>query len=55
MPESLASRVMTPAEAVSEMDEVRAAFLVFMNSETDKVNVIYRRGDGDYGLVEPEE
>ena len=55
VPESLASRVMTPAEAFSELDEVRAAFLVFMNSETDKVNVIYRRGDGDYGLVEPAE
>jgi putative sigma-54 modulation protein len=55
VPESLASRPMTPAEAFGELDDVRAAFLVFMNSETDKVNVIYRRDDGNYGLVEPEE
>ncbi len=54
VPESLASRAMTPTEAFSELDELHAAFLVFMNSETDRVNVIYRRDDGDYGLVEPE-
>jgi len=54
VPESLASRAMTPAEAFSELEDLHAAFLVFMNSETDKVNVIYRRVDGDYGLVEPE-
>ena len=54
VPESLASRAMTAGEAFSELEELRAGFLVFMNSETDKVNVIYRREDGDYGLVEPE-
>jgi putative sigma-54 modulation protein len=54
VPESLASREMTAAEAFSELEELRAGFLVFMNSETDSVNVIYRRDDGDYGLVEPE-
>jgi len=55
VPERLASEVMTPAEAFSELEELQVAFLVFMNSETNKVNVIYRRGDGDYGLVEPAE
>ena len=44
---------MTPADAFKELDELKVAFLVFMNSETDKINVIYRRNDGDYGLVEP--
>lgn len=53
VPERLASEAMTPAEAFSELEELQVAFFVFMNSETDKVNVIYRRGDGDYGLVEP--
>ena len=53
VPERLASEPMTPAEAFSELEELQVAFFVFMNSETDKVNVIYRRGDGDYGLVEP--
>lgn len=53
VPERLASEAMTPAEAFSELEELQVAFFVFVNSETDKVNVIYRRGDGDYGLVEP--
>ncbi|MFH1689617.1 MAG: ribosome-associated translation inhibitor RaiA [Candidatus Eisenbacteria bacterium] len=53
VPEKLASKAMTPAEAFSELDELKVAFLVFTNSETEKINVIYRRGDGDYGLVEP--
>jgi putative sigma-54 modulation protein len=55
VPESLANRPMTAEEAFAVLEELSAAFLVFMNSETDKVNVIYRRGDGDYGLVEPGE
>jgi putative sigma-54 modulation protein len=55
VPEKLATKPMTPEEAFGELDELQVAFLVFMNSETDKVNVIYRRDDGDYGLVEPEE
>ena len=53
VPEKLASRSMTPGEAFEELEGLKVAFLVFMNSETDRVNVIYRRDDGDYGLVEP--
>ena len=55
VPESLASTSMTAEEAFAQLDELNIAFLVFLNAETDKVNVIYRRGDGDYGLVEPGE
>jgi putative sigma-54 modulation protein len=29
-------------------------FYVFINSETDQVNVLYRRKVGNYGLIEPE-
>lgn len=53
VPETLASRPMTPDQAFAELDDLKAAFLVFMNSETDTINVIYRRDDGDFGLVEP--
>lgn len=53
VPESISSRPMTPEEAFSELQELSGAFLVFMNSETDTINVIYRRDDGDFGLVEP--
>jgi putative sigma-54 modulation protein len=55
VPEKLARRPMTPEEAFDELDGLQVAFLVFMNSETQKINVIYRRDDGDYGLVEPAE
>lgn len=53
VPEKLASRSMSAEEAFKELEELKVAFLVFMNSETNTVNVIYRRDDGDFGLVEP--
>ena len=53
VPEKLASKSMTADEAFKELEELKVAFLVFMNSETNTVNVIYRRDDGDFGLVEP--
>jgi putative sigma-54 modulation protein len=55
VPEDLARTPMTTEEAFRELNELSARFLVFWNSESRKVNVIYRRDDGDYGLVEPGE
>jgi len=40
-------------EAVMQMDLVNDNFLVFTNSRTDQVNVLYRRKDDDYGLIQP--
>ncbi len=40
-------------EAVMQMDLVKDSFLVFTNARTDKVNVLYRRKDGHYGLIQP--
>ncbi|MCD6224428.1 MAG: ribosome-associated translation inhibitor RaiA [Deltaproteobacteria bacterium] len=40
-------------EAIMQMDIVTDDFLVFTNARTDKVNVLYRRKDGDYGLIQP--
>ena len=40
-------------EAVMQMDLVDDSFMVFTNSRTDKVNVLYRRNDGDFGLIQP--
>jgi putative sigma-54 modulation protein len=40
-------------EATMQMDLVSDNFLVFTNAKTDKVNVLYRRKDGHYGLIEP--
>jgi len=40
-------------EAIMQMDLLNQTFLVFTNARTDKVNVLYRRKDGDYGLIQP--
>jgi len=40
-------------EAVLQMDLVDDQFFVFTNSRTERVNVLYRRKDGDYGLIQP--
>lgn len=40
-------------EAILQMDLLTNNFLVFTNARTDKVNVLYRRKDGHYGLIQP--
>ena len=40
-------------EAIMQMDLIDNNFLVFTNSRSDKVNVLYRRKDGNYGLIQP--
>lgn len=40
-------------EAVMQLDLVSNNFLVFTNARTDRVNVLYRRKDGNYGLIQP--
>lgn len=41
-------------EAVMQMNLLGHNFFVFSNAETEEVNVVYRRKDGNYGLIEPE-
>jgi putative sigma-54 modulation protein len=41
-------------EAIIQMELLGHHFFVFFNAETDEVNVVYRRKDGRYGLIEPE-
>jgi putative sigma-54 modulation protein len=41
-------------EAIDQMDLLGHDFFVFVNASTNKVNVLYRRRDGNYGLLEPE-
>lgn len=45
---------MHPEEAVLQMDLLGHDFFVFLNGDTDEVNVVYKRKDGDYGLIEPQ-
>ena len=40
-------------EAVLQIEMSSKQFLVFLNAKTEKVNVIYRRKNGDFGLIEP--
>jgi putative sigma-54 modulation protein len=40
-------------EAVMQMGLVEDSFLVFTNSRTEKVNVLYRMNDGNFGLIQP--
>lgn len=49
-----AMKPMSPEEAVMQMDLLGHDFFVFANAETGLVNVVYRRKDGNYGLIEPE-
>ena len=45
---------MFPEDACVQMELLGHNFFVFMNAETDEVNVVYKRKDGAYGLIEPE-
>ena len=44
---------MSAEEAVLQLELVGHDFFVFRNAETETINVVYRRRDGDYGLIEP--
>ncbi|PRR73127.1 Ribosome hibernation promotion factor [Moorella humiferrea] len=45
---------MAVEEAILQMNLLGHNFFVFSNAETEEVNVLYRRRDGNYGLIEPE-
>lgn len=49
-----AIKPMSPEEAVLQLELVGHDFFVFQNAETAEVNVVYRRRDGAYGLIEPQ-
>lgn len=44
---------MSVEEAAMQLDSLQYEFLVFKNAETEDVNVIYRRKNGDFGLIDP--
>lgn len=51
---SFSLKPMSVDEAVMQMDLMHKEFLVFSDDATEQVNVIYRRKDGNYGLIIPE-
>jgi ribosome hibernation promoting factor len=44
---------MMPDEAVLQLELVGHDFFVFRNAESEEINVVYRRREGNYGLIEP--
>lgn len=44
---------MTTDEAIMKMDLLHNDFFVFMNAKSNEMNVLYRRKEGGYGLIEP--
>lgn len=51
---SFAYKPMYSDEAIEQMELLGHTFFVFTDAETDLVNVVYRRTDGNYGLIVPE-
>ena len=45
---------MDEEEAIEQMELLGHDFFIFFNVSTDGINVLYRRKDGNYGLLEPE-
>lgn len=48
-----ALRPMVPDEAIEQMELLGHSFFVFFNVEEEAVNVVYKRRDGNYGLLMP--
>ena len=49
-----AMKPMTPEEAMLQLELLSHDFFVFRNAESQDVNVLYRRHDGNYGMIEPD-
>jgi len=45
---------MSVAEAIDQMELLGHDFFLFFNADTEELNLLYRRKDGNYGLIEPE-
>ena len=40
-------------EAAAKLEQAKHDFWVFLNAETNRVNIIYKRSNGDFGLIDP--
>ena len=50
---SFALRPMVPEEAIEQMELLGHSFFIFFNVDEEAINVVYRRHDGNYGLLQP--
>jgi len=51
--DSYEPKPMSVEEAAMQLDVLQYEFLVFLNAQTERLNVIYRRKNNDYGLIDP--
>jgi len=51
--EKLEAKPMDPEEAAMQLGFSNQEFMVFRNAKTNEINVLYRRNDGNLGLIEP--
>ena len=51
--EKLVAKPMDPEEAAMQLEISEQDFLVFRNSGSRQINVLYKRKDGNLGLIEP--
>ncbi len=49
-----AIKPMSVAEAIDQMELLGHDFFLFLNADSQQMNVLYRRKNGNYGLIEPE-
>ena len=49
-----AIKPMSVTEAIDQMELLGHDFFLFLNAQTEETNLVYRRKDGNYGLIEPE-
>ena len=45
---------MSLEEAIAQMEHLGHSFFLFFDADANEVRLLYRRNDGDYGLIEPE-
>jgi putative sigma-54 modulation protein len=45
---------MSVDEAIEQMEQLGHGFFLFLDATDDEIKLVYRRNDGDYGLIEPE-
>ena len=51
---SISPKPMDMEEAIMQMELIGHSFFVYRDTETDAISIVYRRNDGDYGLIETE-
>ncbi len=51
---TITPKPMDMEEAIMQLELIGHSFFVYRDTETDAISIVYRRNDGDYGLIETE-